>query len=145
MKEALNNLLNSLEAVNLSEVDAEIADIDRQIAEATEMLLKRRDALLGARRLIVLRTEGAGQRKPRKKRSDAGHPRNEPTPPPAETGSLSVLQRVVRHLTYTPCRVTSLCKALSEPEDVIRGCLQANKTMFSKDDAGNYYLVKKSS
>jgi hypothetical protein len=145
MKEALNTLINSLEAVTVEEVDAEIADIDRQIAAATEMLMKRRDALLGARRLILLRTEGAVQRKPRRTRSDKGKRRGtteEPAKP--EPVNLSVLERVVRHLTYTPCRVTSLCKALAEPEDVIRGCLAANKTMFSKDDAGNYYLVKKS-
>lgn len=99
MTSQIDSLIASLESVSVADIESEIASIDQQIKDATESLLKRRDALLAAKRIVAVRAEGAVQRKPRKHRKDKGSPRLPvATEPPQVAESGSILQKVRRHL-----------------------------------------------
>jgi len=147
---ALETLINSLESITLADVDKEIEGIDAKIKEATESLMKRRDALIGARRLIVLRTEGMPQRKPRGPRSDKGtkKPRKTDDAPaspsselPKDNPSLPLVKRVIAYLQgIGPARPGTIARGLSEEVDDVQTCLTVNKSLFEKIHDGTYAL-----
>lgn len=143
--DVLDSLVNAMEQVTVEQIDARISEIEQKIKSSTEDLLKCRDALLATRRIVVARTEGAQQRKPRgprKVRADKGKKRDqaaEESQMPSATGS--ILERVRTHLNFAgPTRVATLAKALMEDEQSIRSCLMTNPKLFLRDADGAYFL-----
>lgn len=144
--EVLEAFLKSMEAVTIEDIDAEIATIDEKIKSTTEDLLKRRDALIAAKRIVLARTEGAPQRKPRKPRkirSDKGRPRNQDVMESHVSGGPagSVIEKVSTHLKFAgPTRIPTLAKAIMEDEQAVRSCLLASPKRFIRDADGAYFL-----